>query len=152
MVSTPAIEELVSRATHQLTDTTVAFEMLAERLARIPGRKTLIWVSKGVPLVVGGSYFSPFVEPAIHKLNISDTAVYTPGGDSNSLKEFARRTGGASGVSMREALEDLEVSYTLGFHLPAGVSPGLHEIKVRVSVPRLTLRYRESYDPNPVIK
>jgi hypothetical protein len=55
-------------------------------------------------------------------------------------------------VSMRDALDDLNVSYTLGFHLPSGAKPGLHEIKVRVDVPRAKLRYRESYDPNPVVK
>ena len=38
-------------------DTTLEFEKIADHIVKVPGRKTLIWMSEGVPLVVGGSYF-----------------------------------------------------------------------------------------------
>jgi len=158
-VSSPANDLAFFQASHQTVDTTLALEMIAEHMVKIPGRKTLIWISDGTPLVVGGSYFSAYSEPAIHKLNISDTAVYVMGppqkGHDLSKDEFSRRTGGAYihsnevEKSMRKALEDTEISYTLGFHLPEGAKPGLHGIVVKVNVPHGKLRYRESYDPYP---
>ena len=47
---------------------------------------------------------------------------------------------------MRLALEDMRISYTLGFNAPEGTGPGPHEIRVRVNRPGIKLRYRESYD------
>jgi VWFA-related protein len=119
-------------------------------------------MTEGVPLVVGGSYFAPFIESALHRMNKADTAIYSVdlggiryvGQPSNSLFEFARRTGGEAFVmnndftdGIRRALDDMQVSYTLGFHMPDGAKPGSHELKVRVTRPDLKLRYRESYDP-----
>lgn len=46
---------------------------------------------------------------------------------------------------MRLALEDLSASYTLGFHAPEDAATGLHEIRLRVNRPGVTLRYRETY-------
>jgi VWFA-related protein len=164
--STPAREEAISRATRQLVDTTVEFEKIADHMVRVPGRKTLIWMTEGVPLVVGGSYFAPFIESALHRLNKADTAIYSIdaaglrlwGLPSNSLLEFSRRTGGVAyydnndlDASVRRALDDMGVSYTLGFHMPEGAKPGSHEIKVRVGRPHVKLRYRESYDPAAAI-
>jgi hypothetical protein len=148
-------EQHLSDAAHQLVDTTLAFEMLSKHLLHVPGRKTLIWMSGGIPRMIASSYFSAYLEPAIHKLNVSDTAVYTTGG-APSLVEFSERTGGLNcneGMKqcMQQALQDTDVSYTVGFHLPEGAKPGLHAIRVHVDVPHAKLRYRESYDPYPVI-
>ncbi len=153
-------------AQRQLVDTTVEFEKLADHMVKVPGRKTFIWLTEGVPLVVGGSYFAPFIESALHRLNKADTAIYSidagglrvHGQPSNSLYELSRRTGGESFVqdndltaSMRRALADMQVSYTLGFHMPDGAKPGSHELKVRVTRPNIKLRYRESYDPTGTV-
>ena len=46
---------------------------------------------------------------------------------------------------MRLALEDMKISYTLGFTIPMDAAPGNHEIRVRTTRPGVTLRYRESY-------
>jgi hypothetical protein len=69
------------------------------------------------------------------------------------LYELAVRTGGTefSGRNdldegMRLALEDMRIGYTLGFNVPEGAAPGLHEIRVRVNRPGVKLRYRESYE------
>ena len=158
-VASPANDLAFFQASHQTVDTTLTFEMIAEHMVKIPGRKTLIWLSDGTrPLVVGGSYFSAYSEPAIHKLNISDTAVYAMGGQDVSKDEFSRRTGGtypASGVSvqnLRRALEDTECEVTRSDSTyPRVRSRALHGIVVKVNVPYKKLRYRESYDPYPTI-
>ena len=156
-----AREAAINKAAHQTVDTSVAFEKIAEHLLHVPGRKALLWVSAGVPMVVDGSYYSAFIESAFGKLNKADAAIYsidarglsmTP--PSDSLFEFADRTGGEIFYNrndldecMRVALEDMAVSYTLGFHMPEDAKPGLHELQIRVDRPGIKLRYRESYDP-----
>ena len=94
-------------------------------------------------MVIGGSYYAAFIESALGRLNKADTAIYsidarglamTP--PSDSLFEFAARTGGEVFYNrndlnecMRVALEDMAVSYTLGFHMPEDATPGLHELR-----------------------
>jgi len=160
-----AHDEMIFKATNRLADTTNAFNKIAEHLRKLPGRKSLLWVSSGVAMSIDGAYRASLVERALGKLNSSDSAVYAIDASgfnpnpSPSLIEFARRTGGAAYYlnndlheSMRHALEDMAVSYTLGFHMPEGATPGLHGIRVVVNRPRVTLRYRESYDPASAIR
>jgi len=159
---TPDSEFRNFNARNQLVKTSMMFEEIADRLMRVPGRKALLWVSMGIPMTIDGSYYAPFLEPAIHKLNRSDVAIYAidaHGFDdhpSDSLFSFAERTGGLTfylsndlADSMRQALEDFKVSYTIGFHMPEGAKKGPHAITVRVKRPGVRLRYRESYDPSP---
>ena len=101
-------------------------------------------------------------------MNRADVAVYTVDarglpvnakGYGASLREFAARTGGTAfsdrndlDEGMRLALEDLKVSYTLGFMVGTNAAPGMHEIRLRTTRPGVTVRYRESYqldDSNP---
>ena len=160
-ISTPATEARLYTARNQLVDTTSTLEKIADHLQHVPGRKALLWVSSGVPMTVDGSYYAPFIEPALGKLNRSDTAIYAidaKGIDdhpSDSLFSFAERTGGLTfylsndlAGSMLKALQDTDISYTLGFHMPDDATPGLHAITVRVNRPGVRLRYRESYDPS----
>jgi VWFA-related protein len=161
----PAAEAAIFQARNQLVDTAITFEKIAADLLHVPGRKALLWVTSGIPMTIEGSYYAPFLESALGKLNTADTAIYSidaKGLDwapSDSLIEFAHRTGGEAfylsndlTASMRSALEDMAVSYTLGFHMPEGARPGLHELTVRASRPGLKLRYREAYDPAAAIR
>jgi len=161
-----AREAALNKAARQTVDTSVAFEKIADHMLHVPGRKALLWVTTGIPMVIGGSYYSAFIESAFGRLNKADTAIYsidsrglslTPPMDS--LYEFARRTGGEIFYNrndldkcMRTALEDMAVSYTLGFHMPEDAKPGLHELHVRLNRPGINLRYRESYDPAATVR
>lgn len=161
-----AHEAALNKASRQTVDTSVALEKIAGRLLHVPGRKALLWVTTGIPMVVGGSYYAAFIESAFGKLNKADTAIYTIDArglaltpPSDSLFEFADRTGGKIFYNrndldecMRIALEDMSVSYTLGFHMPDDVKPGLHELQVRLNRPGIKLRYRESYDPGATVR
>jgi VWFA-related protein len=155
----------------KILDTLSALGKVADALARIPGRKSLIWVSNGFPFVLDGSAipgakgieisYTEDVEKVIDKLNRADVAVYTVDarglpvnakGYGASLREFATRTGGTAfgdrndlDEGMRLALEDMKVSYTLGFMVGTNAAPGMHEIRLRTTRPGVTLRYRESY-------
>jgi hypothetical protein len=100
------------------------------------------------------------IERALARLNQADIAVYTVDTCGLSLtcrsygdSMLALRTGGTIFAGrndleegMRLALENMRISYTLGFHVPEGAALGIHEIRVRVNRPAVKLRYRESYE------
>ncbi|HWC98165.1 MAG TPA: VWA domain-containing protein [Candidatus Sulfopaludibacter sp.] len=145
----------------RITDTFRAFEKIAGRLAHVPGRKSLIWLSDAFPLSTNGVFYYPDFERVVAQLNRSDVAVYSVDARGLStitrsytptMEQFAERTGGTAFHSrndldegMRLALEDLNVSYMLGFHVGANAALGPHEIRVRIKRPGIKLRYRESY-------
>jgi VWFA-related protein len=167
----PSVEEQLFFMNNRVTDTLLTLRDIATRLARVPGRKSLVWLSAGFPIVVGpgaipGSrpaevVFWEQVDQLLERLNRSDVAVYAVDarglavdsrGYPATLQEFAERTGGTAFVDrndldegMRLALEDMRVSYILGFHVPENAAPGLHEIRVTVNRPGVRLRYRASY-------
>jgi hypothetical protein len=116
------------RGRNQLVETVPTFGKIADNLLRVPGRKTLLWITSGIPMTINGAYYGPFLEPALGKLDTSDTAIYAIGAvgfdfgpPSDSLVKFAQRTGSKTfylnnlnndlTVSMRTALEDMNVSY-----------------------------------------
>jgi VWFA-related protein len=149
---------------NEIFDTLHTLGVVADHLAHVPGRKSLVWLSAGFPWAVGGIDFAPRVETVLGRLNKADVAMYTVNacGLSSSANcrsypgpmfELADRTGGTVFTArndldegMRMALEDMTVSYTLGFNVPEGAAQGLHRIRLRVTRPGVTLRYRESYN------
>jgi len=147
---------------NEVFDTLHTLQVIADHLAHVPGRKSLVWLSAGFPMTVGGIDFVPRVEIALGRLNKADVAVYTVNacGLSTSCRsypgpmhELAERTGATAfdarndlDEGMRLALEDMRISYTLGFNVPEGAAPGPHQIHLRVNRPGVKLRYRESYD------
>ena len=65
------------------TDTTLAaLEGIASRLAGLPGRKNVVWISSGFPFMSttpsgqSSAYFTPDTRRATRALNHSDTAIY----------------------------------------------------------------------------
>jgi VWFA-related protein len=142
-----------------------ALEKIADRLAGVPPKKALIWVSYGIP---GAARPSEAFERAIRKLNNADVAVYgvDPGGVSRSmtaptrvtLDQFASETGGAAwhgnGLDweIENALDEVDHSYVLGYYAPADYdSAKFHKIGVEVARPGVTLRYRQGYSAGPEV-
>lgn len=65
------------------TDTTLAaLEGIASRMAGLPGRKNVVWISAGFPFIEysptgpSSAYFTPETRRATRALNHSDTAIY----------------------------------------------------------------------------
>jgi hypothetical protein len=130
---------------------------VADHLAGIPGRKNLIWLSD--KFAMGPR--------AIQKMNDARVSIYPVDLDGVCLRcarhigspeAIAALTGGVYyskrndiEIAMREAMDDGRVSYTLGFY-PSGdedrAAP-VHRLKVSVSRPGVTLRYRISYRMEP---
>jgi VWFA-related protein len=143
-------------------DTLHTLEVVAGHLGHVPGRKSLVWLSVGFPMTIGGIDFVPRVDRALGRLNKADVALYTVNACGLSrgcssygdpMYELATRTGATTFAArndldegIRLALEDMRISYTLGFNVPEGAALGLHQIRLRVNRPDVKLRYRESYD------
>jgi VWFA-related protein len=157
---------------NRILDTVHGLTDLADSMARLPGRKSLIWMSNGFPTVIDGSVV-PGARPAedlylgevervlarFNRLNIAVHPVNTKGLAATgrsfgpTLREFAERTGGILfsdrndlDVGVQGALEDLHAGYTLGFLVPEDAAAGRHALVVRTSRPNVKLRFRESYD------
>ncbi|HEV2688876.1 MAG TPA: VWA domain-containing protein [Bryobacteraceae bacterium] len=58
--------------TNRIEGTLHAIEFIANHLARLPGRKNLIWVSGGFPLTIGFENIAQFNNPAIDHRTFSD--------------------------------------------------------------------------------
>lgn len=169
--STIQIFELKRR----ILSTLEAFGLVADRLAHVPGRKVLIWVSAGFPLTIDSRVipgadtqvrtFSREIDAAVRKLNAADIAVFSidaRGLSTNpkayitieSLKEIAERTGGRAwynrndiAAGMRTALEEPYAGYMLGYLLPDDqATGGVHRLRIRVNRAGIRLRYRPTYD------
>jgi len=135
-------------------------EQIAGHVAAIPGRKNLIWVA----------YQFPIAPPVVQKLKAADVAVYPVDAHGSvigfqsakelanlPLRALAAATGGVAyfdrddlDVAIREAIDDGRSNYTLGFY-PSGDDGASrdHQVAVRVTRPGVTLRYRNSYQPEP---
>jgi VWFA-related protein len=92
--------------------TYAALEALASRVAETPGRKSIIWISHGVPISIGGRVddyyeidYSPLLQRLTATLDRANVAVYTlrqPG----SLAPGATDDGSNSGLASNETLDE----------------------------------------------
>jgi VWFA-related protein len=167
-----AAESKVWTTEARVKETVRTVNLIAGRLLHLPGRKSLIWLTAGFPMLVPGrgrgaapvALFFQDIEKNLAKLNAADVAVYSidatglrmmPNFLFDTTREISTRTGGTAfsdrndlDEGIRLALEDAAASYTLGFHVPDHARGGLHAINVRVDRHGIKLRYRETYDPS----
>jgi len=139
-------EMQISDWNKKVQDSFRALEAMAERLARLPGRKSLIWLSAGFPIQIDGkvvpglagiekSYRQRF-EKLIDMLNRADVAVYsidarglTAGGGGlplqsrgylETMMEAAERTGGTAFYDRNDLGEGVRLAledHRLGYTL-----------------------------------
>jgi VWFA-related protein len=132
--------------TLRIQNTLRALEAVGQYLAGVPGRKNLIWVTAGFPMMVGGGGrvnpffardFQTFLDEfdrTFRALNNANVAVYpvdarglltSPDARINieAMQEAAERTGGRAfynrndiGTAIRQVQEESAVSYTLGYY------------------------------------
>lgn len=97
----------------RVADTLAAFDAIAQHLAGLPGRKSLVWLSAGIPLMIGfdqmpqpGSTrvprsFTADMDAVIRALNSADIAVYPV--DARGLMGFAGYSAQDLGFSRRRS-------------------------------------------------
>jgi VWFA-related protein len=162
----------------QRTDPTQdAVELIARHLGSLPGRKSLIWMSAGIPLSISSGTSRDGRDSqlghATRLLTAANIAVYTidthglivpdpPQGrrgrgnqipPPDVMMRLADETGGRAFYfnndlesSIRTAIADAEVSYTLGFYPSENAFDGkFHNLSVKVGRSDVEVRHRSGY-------
>ncbi len=154
----------------RILDTFSALEAIAGELREIPGRKNLLWVSAGFPLVIGTPEntaemrtFGAEMDRAVRALSAANITVYpidargvTPGSPYvtvSTMLELAHETGGKAYYNrndihqaVREALDDSRSAYVLTYSpRPLDDDGSYHRIRVETTRPGVQLRYRLGY-------
>jgi VWFA-related protein len=158
MASKSAAEMRGSANQDRSWETIDAFEQLGEYLARVPGKKSVIWISNGFP--IRALREQPDRMRMLDRADIAIYPVYARGligsrstAEIDSLKWVADETGGRAfygrndiGASIQEAMEDSAVTYTLGFYSQHDQADGnFHALKVAVDRPGVEVRHRAGY-------
>jgi VWFA-related protein len=137
--------------------TYVALNALAAQLSRVPGRKNIVWITDGVPIALGpnrsdtGDFvdFTEQLRQLSEGLDRSGVAIYpvrqvmlgnNAGAGVSSeatLDDFAGLTGGRPdmgkdiGAALRQAMDDLRVSYQIGYYVPwQSLNGKFHKLRV----------------------
>jgi len=153
-----------------------AIEFIARHLSALPGRKSLVWMSAGIPLSITQGTSNDGRESQLGRatrlLTDANIAVYPvdtrglrapdpprgrrgldPNPPPDAMIRLADETGGRAfyfnndlADSIRTAIADAEVSYTLGFY-PSdnGFDGKFHSLAVRVGRKDVEVRHRSGY-------
>ena len=138
--------------------TMAALLAIANHAADIPGRKNLVWLTASLPST------GPAIARLLSRANIAIYPVDARGLVASfnphfrpigieTMQELADETGGRAfynnndvSGAIRKAVDDSDVSYTLGFYLDSGSLDGkFHELKIRVDRPGVDIRYPSGY-------
>ncbi len=140
-----------------------SFKALAERLANVPGRKSLFWVTQGFPQTVLRDTAWDNTLGALNEANIAVSPVDSNGlggpprrwgrGSTDMMREVAERTGGLAYFNrndldgaMAKGIGDARSGYTLAFYLDdAERDNRFHQVQVRVGRPHVTVFHRRGY-------
>lgn len=135
-------------------------KQLAEHLAGIPGRKNLIWLTSTFRISPANLQRLIGANVAIYPVDTIGSTIAVASekaAHAAPLRALAALTGGIAYVdrddldtAVSQALNDGHISYTLGYYQPesAGETP-VHQIRIGVNRPGVTLRYRTTYTIQP---
>ncbi len=147
-----------------------AVGQLAELMTPLPGRKSLVWLTKGVPVSDVGLDHQlkdnmPLIRQFAAQLNRANIPVYTvdqsPGvgeqGSRDSLEAISSLSGGryftsdSTGLAITQSVTDARSAYQIGFY-PAAKNRDakLHKLRITSVRKGVQVRAREDYmaDPN----
>ena len=145
----------------RVVNTFAAMEALANHVKGEPGRKNLVWVSEGFPLLVGGGgfvdHFQKELGRAMAALNDAGVSVYpidlSVNGNIGTFRDVADSTGGKAYYNrndfdrgVRLALDDSREVYWLTYSPDTIAQDGAyHRIRVQTTRRGVELRYRLGY-------
>jgi VWFA-related protein len=145
-------------------DVRLSLKALAAKLRKLPGRKSVFWMTEGFPPSefrnMDAAWDSTIA--VLNDANIQLNTVDTYGldccmprrwglGAILAQQEIAQRTGGTAyfhrndlDAAMASGIADARSSYTLGFYLTE-IDGKYHELKIRVDRPGVQLNHRQGY-------
>jgi VWFA-related protein len=140
-----------------------AMTRIGSGLTGIPGRKSVVWITRGAPIAIGTGFDQVNYEPALGRLCQSlsrvGVAVYPVQllGDSispesqDTMKRFAEFTGGLKlsddvGATVRQAMSDSRSSYLIGYYPPRENWDGqFHKLRVTCARKGVRVQVRTGY-------
>jgi VWFA-related protein len=138
-----------------------SLRVIGEKLARLPGRKNLIWVTPGFPMrwLVSMDAQSQKALAQLNDANVALNAIDVRGvgpglndPQVNVMKSMTEATGGKTYLqndiagAILKADEAVRTNYTLGFYLADTERDGnFHKLEVRTSRAGLSLSFRKGY-------
>jgi hypothetical protein len=145
-----------------------SLRIIGEKLAGLPGRKNLIWVTPGFPTRI--PYLDDRTKQAVieqlNDANVALNAIDIRGGsvgkvdDQGVLMQMMTEPTGGKAYLLRNdidaAIEEVDeaarTNYMLGFYLPDNERDGkFHKLELRVDRPKLSLSYRQGYVAGDVV-
>ena len=146
-----------------------ALKQLTEQMAPLPGRKSLVWLSAGVPISdVGLDHQlkdnNPLIRQFAVELNRANIPTYTvdqsPGvgqvGSRDTLEAIASLSGGryftsdSTGLAITQAVTDARAAYQIGFYPAAKNRDGkFHKLHVTTVRKGVQIRTRQDYRVDP---
>jgi VWFA-related protein len=144
-------------------DLRLSLNALAAKLRKLPGRKSVFWITEGFPPTQLRNMDDAWNHTiaALNDANIQINTVDADGlggpprlwgnGAILTQQQIADRTGGTAyfhrndlDAAMASGIADSRSSYTLGFYLTE-MDGKYHELKIRVDRPGLKLNHRQGY-------
>jgi VWFA-related protein len=152
-----------------------ALNAAANELARAPGRKSLVWVTDGVPIELGGGYgqavdFIPQLRQMTETFDRAGVSIYParqvmmgspesmggPGttgiGSIETLSQFAGLTGGRPdagkdiGAAVRQAIADTRTSYQVGYNPPeSNWDDKFHKLRITCTRKGIRIQAKTGY-------
>jgi VWFA-related protein len=128
----------------------IALRTIAANYQNRSGRKNLIWISQGFPVIAGQTMGGVAIYPIDARyLSTTDTG----SSDRADMQAVAKESGGVAFQSrrdvancVREALNDTRTTYVLEYALPDFKYDGkTHAIKLETTRSNVKLRYRGEY-------
>jgi VWFA-related protein len=145
--------------------TATALQAIAHYVGRLPGRKNLVWVSSSFPFSADAEQVLSDADIAVYPVDAMGLRAGGPA-PSPAMDFIAKQTGGRAfyngndvSGSIREALQDSQVTYVLGYYPDHGAwNDEFRQLDVKVDRPGLEVRYRNGYyaaqdaPPTPVTR
>jgi VWFA-related protein len=166
----PEADALAAGACAKITENSIrmgavsvldSMRVLGEKLARLPGRKNLIWVTPGFPMrwLVSMDAQSQKALARLNDANVALNAIDVRGvgpglvdPQVTVMQSMTEAAGGKTylqndiGGAILKADEAVRTNYTLGFYLADTERDGnFHKLEVRTSRAGLSLSYRKGY-------
>jgi VWFA-related protein len=126
--------------------TAAAVRAIANHLASVPGRKSVIWIASEIP---GAAAALANEGIAIYPVDLSGTSPTSPQ-TTRFERVIAQQSGGIAFVhddvrgAIDRAVKDAEISYTLGFY-PDRTPDRLNALKIEMKQKGFDVGYRNAY-------
>jgi hypothetical protein len=145
-----------------------SLRIIGEKLAGLPGRKNLIWVTPGFPTRIQDldDRSKQAVIEQLNDANVALNAIDIRGGSTGKVDDqgvlmqmMTEPTGGKAylmqndiAAAIQQVDEAARTNYALGFYLPDNERDGkFHKLELRVDRAKLSLSYRQGYVAGDVV-